>query len=398
MFPELDFYPLSPKFGYGYCSNKPNKFLENSGLKHSVKNHFHNYEFVDNTPIQLEIPQDLKYKIDGFSPNLNKKLHVGHLRNLILANSIFNCIEYYKGIKVESVSLYGASQGVFQYSLDNIDKWKKLIGYESKPYYDVLMPLDVLLDEIEDAKDHEYENCKAWKKEKIILVKSNGKPTYAYSDLIFAKVVGPTHYITGSEQIEHFKLLGLGEKHFPMGLVVGNNGKKLKSRDGGSYLADDILDDVIENLDPENKSEELAINVLIGNLLKVTRPQQIKFDPALWTNDDSPGMYITYTYCRVKSALEKAQNVFDATYNKQIDNHLLYYSYYLNYYIYKSVQTFDPSYLLNYLVNLSKELTKAYHSEKIDGGRIPFSICMGSALKSLKTGMELLGMNKLQKI
>jgi arginyl-tRNA synthetase len=132
---------------------------------------------------------------------------------------------------------------------------------------------------------------------------------YAFHDLAFAKLVGPTHYITGAEQKEHFASLGLGDKHLPMGLVLGSDGKKLKSRaskegvPADSPKAEAIMEEVMENLEdscPDKR--KLAWNVLAWNFLTVARTQNVKYNPADWTKADAPGLYITYTFARVKKA------------------------------------------------------------------------------------------------
>ena len=77
------------------------------------------------------IPESFKY-LDGFSPNLNKKLHIGHMSNFVLANA-FKCLKVAEKTvailgdivagelsKDDSVIKYNELCNKFEYSIDKI--------------------------------------------------------------------------------------------------------------------------------------------------------------------------------------------------------------------------------------------------------------------------------------
>ena len=64
--------------------------------------------------------------------------------------------------------------------------------------------------------------------------------------------------ITGSEQRGHFAALGLADKHLPIGLVLGPDGKKVKSSGGDPLLAAEAFDLVAEQLDPTPSPKQLT--------------------------------------------------------------------------------------------------------------------------------------------
>lgn len=320
-----------------------------------------------------------QYVIDGFSPNLNKSLHVGHLRQLALANSLNKILGYNGQPKVTFVSLLGASQGVYQYAVDELDGWFKFINYSPVLYYDILMPKDqdiVVRRKVlkPDANGNETE-VEVWDgpKGEVIVTRSDGRSTYAFHDIAFARVVKPTHYITGVEQKEHFESLGFGDKHLGMGLVLGSDGKKMKSRSGDSVSAKEVLEQIIDNLDPTENPKKVAWNVAAWNFLHVARGKNVKFVPEEWTKPEAPGMYITYTYARVKSALyvQKGERPLfvdeeDQTIT-QADADLMGFADQYKWAVQRSVDGLDPAILANFAHDLAAKLGVAYHAEKIKG-------------------------------
>lgn len=145
----------------------------------------------------------------------------------------------------------------------------------------------------------------------VPVVRADGRPLYAYHDLVFAKEVAPTYYVTGQEQREHFKALGLEKHHLPMGLVLGPDGKKLKSRDGTALPAVEAIGLVEANLNDTANKTKLAWNILAWNFLHVTRPQDVKFEVEKWTRPEAPGMHITYTHARIAKASGSGDLVAD---------------------------------------------------------------------------------------
>lgn len=264
--------PMLAKQGVGFYSYEKldDEFVK--GFRYENVGRYHNYHVTAERwdfPESRETPEDLR--IDGFSPNLNKSLHVGHLRNLAIANSL----RHLYGSRCELVSLMGASQGVLQTALNGLEYWKNFLGFDPTLYYDVLMPTDVIktrpatLQEYEITDPTQGVAPQVWDGPQgpVIVIRGDGRPLYAYSELVFAETVKPTHYLTGAEQQGHFKSLGLEDKHLPMGLVLGTDGKKLKSRDGTALPATDVIERVIENLKETELPERVAWNILAWNFL-----------------------------------------------------------------------------------------------------------------------------------
>jgi len=391
------------------------------------------------TPECQEWPEAVTYKgpyvIDGFSPNLNKSLHVGHLRQLALAKSLESIMNYaQQKPNAKFVSLLGASQGVFQYATEQLNGWFDFLNFHPELHYDVLMPRDqeivpryktkvpvkdsISTDINGNPFEHE-EECEVWDGPNgpVIVVRWDGRPLYAFQDIAFSKVVGPTHYITGTEQQEHFANLGLGDKHLPMGLVLGADGKKMKSRTGDSVTAKEVLDQIVSQLDPTPEPNKLAWNVLAWNFLHVARSKSVKYTPQEWTKPDAPGMYISYTYARLQSAMSQVpyrdrtarhvvritaagvNAVFDPEYDlTQGDAELIGFANQHAYFLARSIESFDPAILANFTYDLAAKLGQAYHLDKIVDGRWGFKYSVSQALTHLRLCMCQLGMFPLEKI
>lgn len=84
--------PMPYNHGIGFVSDSPIDAMEASGYRYEHVGRFHNYHAAPGRwayPLVTTVPPQVT--IDGFSPNLNKELHVGHLRNLALGNSLSSC-------------------------------------------------------------------------------------------------------------------------------------------------------------------------------------------------------------------------------------------------------------------------------------------------------------------
>ena len=400
------------------------------------------------TPDCQEWPEKVEckgpYIIDGFSPNLNKNLHVGHLRQLAIAKSLAVILNGGGANTAKFVAILGASQGVYQYAVDALQDWFEFLKYNPTLYYDVLMPREqefvprreAMMPHLEDES-----RCEVWDGPKgpVIVSRSDGRPTYAFADIAFAKLVGPTHYITGAEQQDHFANLGLGDKHLPMGLVLGGDNKKMKSRTGDAVSAEEVIAQIISQLDPTPNPKKLAWNVLAWNFLHVARSKNVKYTPEEWTKPEAPGMYITYTYARIKSAmkgndrcwwppsrmkaiahnympecpeLEEGQSwsyddaceawskenpdpKFDLN---QADADLIGLANQHRYALQRSIDTLDPAPIANFAYDLAAKLGAAYHSEQIKGGRYGFQYSVDRAVNALRTCMWKLGMFALEEV
>lgn len=385
--------PLPEKVGVGFLS--PEK-LEANGYREERAAHVWHYFFTPerwNWPLwdAVENKPSPSFKIDAFSPNLNKSLHFGHLRQLALAHCIGRLLP-----RTQFVSLLGCT-GILQSAQDELQEWFSFLNMRPKLYYDALMPHDPDI-----VPRHEGEGEKAgamvWDGPNgpvVVMRKPDEsgyrRPTYAFHDLAFAKVVGPDFYITGAEQVEHFRNLGLGNKHLSMGLVVDAEGKKLKSRSGEAMSAKEGFAAVEQVMKPVPDPKKIIWNVIAWNMLSSGRATNVKFEPEKWVKPEAPGMYCSYTWARLYSALGGLYRG-DGEDMTQSDAELAGFSQYRHYYIAKARATMDPAPLANYLYDLCRRATKAYHTERIRDGRRPFQFAVSHAMNSIYECMQHLGM------
>lgn len=394
----MDIRPLPQENGYGFCTYRPLPELDGVGYRHEVIGRYHNYHFTAKNyqwPCVFVMPQPSI--VDGFSPNLNKTLHVGHLRNLALANSLWsirNADKY--------VALLGRCLGVKEEAELSLKDWFDFVGYSPELFYDDTVSKAVTIEG--EPGEGEFVGCRVWKDatigKPVVIRRSDGTSTYAYHDLAFAQVGKPDFYITGAEQKEHFANLGFAKKHLPMGLVLDPvTRKKLKSRDGNALSAKEAVDMVIQKLDATPEPRALAWNVLAWNFLHVTRSQDVKFDVEEWTKPESPGLYITYTYARLAAALKQVGTVpphRDQLEEKDIA--IFGTASYMNFWRSKAALSMDPSCLATYAHGMAKVLNSAYHGERIIGGRVGFQAACAEGFTTLGACLKYLGMFPLETV
>jgi len=390
--------PLPNSIGVGFSSYVPHPLYEQL-FRYEQVGVYHNYYFTKENyrwPKPVFIPKEA-FIIDGFSPNLNKFPHVGHLRNLAVAKSISEIFA-----NAQMAALLGTSLGEIEGAR------KEFIRYCSfLKYHPLIYTSDMMEDSQSDAyrkvmgllKDGEgeFEGCKIYEGPRgdVVAIRSNGKPTYLFHDLMFKEMVHPTHYITGCEQQEHFKMLGLDKEHHQMGLVLGTDGKKLKSRDGLAMLASEMIGTVLSKLDTTPHKEELAWNILAWNLLKISIETNAKLDLDNLVNPNSGGMYISYVYARIASVFNKYgyngkdANLKDLT---ESDIGLIGQAEYYTYYLQRAIDMFDPAPIANFALELAKILNQAYHHVTIKDAPPSTQYAIMEANKTLKQTMEKLGM------
>lgn len=170
-----------------------------------------------------------------------------------------------------------------------------------------------------------------------LIEKSDGASLYLTRDIANLRYRLRTYkparilYVVGNEQSLHFEQLfaiarklgldGAELMHIKYGLVLGERGKKLSTREGTAEMLEDLVDEAIvkarevieaKNPDlPEHDKTEVAFAVAMGALkyndLKENRTTDIIFN---WekmldfAGDSAP--YLQYTYARLRSILRKA--------------------------------------------------------------------------------------------
>lgn len=424
---KSEIQPMPAKAGVGFTSMSPLPEDMVQGYRYEQAGRYHNYHATPEKwgwPIEYSRGIE-RIVIDGFSPNLNKELHVGHLRNLVIAASLQRL--HSEHVNTNFVALLGCSLGVKSWSIDSWRKWTHWTGYKPEIFYDVALPDDLVDEHPEKEKagplqpEIDKMNFKHsfWTNpegEEILIRRSDGSPLYAFYDLAFHEWVNPTHYITGQEQRDHFRSLGFADKHLPMGLVLGDDGKKLKSRDESGMAISEALGLVAKELNETPEQGKLSWNIMCWNMLQPNREKDVKFQVENWVRPESPGLYITYTYSRVRSALARSLHKCrmgkymtivaptgpDSTMKEQtlqdIDVEIMGVAEQYVFYRQQAIENFDPSPLANFAHTLARSLNAAYEKEQIKNGRRCFCAAIGHGLWRLHNCMEDLGMFPLETV
>jgi arginyl-tRNA synthetase len=179
--------------------------------------------------------------MDGFSPNLNKNLHIGHFSNLVLGKAFKSL-----GICKQTVSIYGDTlEGEIskEEALNNLKEIQNLYQFiPDKEFMASQMKCEFPLEDGEDS----YKGTKVFNidDEKIVGIKSTGATTYFYQDVSLAEYLNSsTLYLTGKEQSNHFntlKKLFTYIDHIGLGLVT-LSGTKMSSRLGNVIFLNDFI-------------------------------------------------------------------------------------------------------------------------------------------------------------
>lgn len=334
---------------FGQPNDTITEWVQHHGFQTAPSGPFTNIIIPEGYPLEdcFETTEPFAF-VDGFSPNLNKHLHLGHASNFVLAKAlqklgigqqfIANLGDTLDGEvdKKTALQTYLNHCNTFNYQID-------AIFYASELH-------------IEDSsllKDGtgDYKGTKVFEIEgnNVVGLKSTGETTYFYQDVALAETLtAPTLYLTGFEQAQHFKLLHTlfpTVHHLPLGLVM-LNGKKMSSREGNVLFFDELLDLLKEKL---GDNLPLVWNVLAGYILK-SAPGTIKnIDLDQIDNvKQSSGLYLSYTLAKLKSA------------GLTIDSIDSFNSTELQFKALKAKETLQPNVLFEGLVGLAKKISQLY--------------------------------------
>ena len=339
----------------------------------------------------FEIPTPYEY-VDGFSPNLNKHLHIGHLSNLVIANAFQKL-----GVGKSFISILGDTLKGKVNKKTALQKYKehcKTVGYQISDIYfasEMNLKNQSLLKQGEKIGEDDYSDTQIFEigDEKIVGIKGKkggGNTSYFYQDVALAEQLNnSTLYLTGFEQENHFKLL---KKLFPhtnhigLGLVM-LNGKKMSSSKGNVIYLDKFLDDMMKTFD---NNFELAYNVIAGKLLH-SQPSQIKsIDTKLIKNPkQSVGLYLSYTLAKIKSCGVDTKNINQYQSQKLQVAHI------------KSIQNLQPNILLDELQNHAKHISKLYEYNYIKDNSDNIEM-FSNLISDLEFGMKNLGLFSVKKV
>lgn len=386
---EIRTLPSNMEFGfcvYGEPSDKIKSWSKHWGfLVQEGVGGYTNILVPKNYDISECFEKFSQYKyVDGFSPNLNKNLHVGHMSNFILAKAFQSLDVGDSFISILGDTLDGAVEkgeafNMYETYCDTFGLDVSEIFYASSMKYEG--------GKLEDGEG-DYSGTKVFDTgdEKIVGVKSDGSTSYFYQDMALAeKLDAPTLYLTGHEQCNHFdtlKKFNPNNNHIGLGLVKVTN-RKVSSRDGNVIYFNDIIEDSLKMF---NNDLELVYNVLAGFILKIepTKDKKLRLD-LLSNAKNSPGLYLSYTLARLTSAGVRATKI------DRFNNTELQFKYM------KALCNLQPNVLFNALVEHCKMINSIYATHKIEGN--PENEVMFSNFKEdLELGMNKLGLFLVDKV
>lgn len=243
-------------------------------------------------------------------------------------------------------------------------------------------------------------------------------------------------YVVGNEQSLHlsqvfavFDLLGLGQGvellHVKYGMVLGESGKKLSTREGNVVSGEEVLQKalglargIVQDKNPglsRQEKEDVAQAVAIGALkytnLKENRNSDIIFDwqKMLDFSGDS-GPYLQYTYARLQSIKRKARRVDYYWPRRQL--HLLKDEKELAliraiaeypYALLAALENTAPNLLCSYLYGLANTTNSFYEAcpvmkEEDSNLRVARLKLIDATAQTLKSGLRILGIKAPERI
>jgi len=377
--------------GFNFCvwgepKNELKDWIEYWNLKTEPSGKFTNIVLNEDSNIKEMFNEAKTYQyVDGFSPNLNKNLHVGHLSNLVIANAFQKMGIGNKFISIFGDTLDGAVEK--QEALEKYYKYCDDFGYQvDEEYYASNMKIkdeSILID-----GEGDYAGSKAFEidGQKIVGIKNTGNTTYFYQDVALAQELNDdTLYLTGFEQNNHFNTLNKlypTVNHVGLGLIF-LNGKKMSSSEGNIIYLEEFINDMLKLF---NNDIKLVYNILAGQILKSLPTGKKTIDTELLKNPKiSYGLYLSYTMAHIKSCGVTTKEITD------------YSSQELSYLELKAKVNLMPNILLDGLVKHCKKINQLYETHYITDN--PENIGMFSTLISdLELGMKTLGMFSVDKV
>lgn len=364
---------------------------------------FHGFELIrEGDYINIEIPvnitdvfsvKEFSTLMDGFSPNRNKKLHIGHLSNLIIAKALSSLNE-------NTVTIYTVNNvdGIADEYTVHIKSLMEEFSYEPMDFTLTentfnLIDESILIDGKDKFSGTKYIEVNEVKK---VCYKQDGSTSYFMEDLpLLYSLSGPfkVAYVTGKEQIEHFDTLKkfaiqyLNKdvvNHIPCGHVQVN-GKKLSSRDGNVIYAEELIQFVADMFDGNRK---LAWNIIAGQILSTRFESDKKLNTDTLDNPKtSVGLYLSYTLARLVSAGIK----LDSNYKSSLSLFV----------IEQSRSNTSCNTIINHLRYLAQNINMLYDDKlnySISNGKTEVIELFNKLGSELLYGMKLLGLYKIDKV
>lgn len=449
-----------------------------------------------------------KTMIEFLSPNTNKPLHFGHLRNTAIGESISRISEF-NGEKVIRASLnndrgihicksmaayelYGKNKVPGKQKPDHfVGKFYVMFNDKSKTSKKLEMESHRILQKWEQGDketlalwnkmnkwafeghkqtlekfgisfDKEYYESKIYTKgreiilngveKKIfekkkdgsvsinlgkqlgekILLRLDGTSVYITQDIYLAKLkfeeykLDKSIYVVGNEQEYHFSVLfeilkkldfdTSKLKHLAHGLVNLPEGK-LKSREGTTVDADDMIEKVqslvkkelnsrekLGKKELESRSLKIALSAIKHMLLKVDAKKNMLFNPKEAINfEGDTGAYLLYSYARANSILKKAKSKKKKAGKLNLSKEEAELVKKISQFpeiVLKSYWTLNPSLIANYSCQLAQAFNEFYQFCPVVGSDAEeFRLLLVKAfMQTLKNAVWLLGIEVIEKM
>ena len=452
--------------------------------------------------------------IDYSSPNIAKRMHIGHLRSTIIGDAVkrlYNFLGYHT-VADNHIGDWGTQFGKLIVGYHN---WLDKEAYEKNPIEELERVYveftkqseehpeleDIAREELKKLQDGDEENYKLWQEfikvslqeynklytrmgihfdtyygesfyhpimpsvveelvekglavedqgakvvffdEKdnlhpCIVQKKDGAFLYSTSDIATIKFrrenydVNKIIYLTDERQQDHFKqffkiteMLGwdIEKVHIWFGIMRFADGV-FSTRKGNVIRLEQLLDEgkkraleIIEEKNPNLSAEEkdnIAEVVGVGAIkyadLSQNRQSPIIFEwDKILSFEGNTAPYLQYSYARIQSILRKAEEIgkplnekFDMKISEKAERNLATYLTLFPTMALRAGEAYKPNLLTDYLFELAKKFNTFYNSCPIlnQEDDVLFSrlVLIDRVAKTLKTGLDLLGINTVNRM
>ena len=452
--------------------------------------------------------------IDYSSPNIAKRMHIGHLRSTIIGDSVKRLCNFlgYHTVADNHIGDWGTQFGKLIVGYHN---WLDKEAYEKNPIEELERVYveftkqseehpeleDIAREELKKLQDGDEKNYKLWQEfikvslqeynklytrmgihfdtyygesfyhpimpsvveelvekglavedqgakvvffdEKdnlhpCIVQKKDGAFLYSTSDIATIKFrrenydVNKIIYLTDERQQDHFKqffkiteMLGwdIEKVHIWFGIMRFADGV-FSTRKGNVIRLEQLLDEgkkraleIIEEKNPNLSAEEkdnIAEVVGVGAIkyadLSQNRQSPIIFEwDKILSFEGNTAPYLQYSYARIQSILRKAEEIgkplnekFDMTITEKAERNLATYLTLFPTMALRAGEAYKPNLLTDYLFELAKKFNTFYNSCPIlnQEDDVLFSrlVLIDRVAKTLKTGLDLLGINTVNRM
>ena len=324
---------------------------------------------------------------------------------------------------------------IYDVSVKNINELIHKLGHGFDWFYgesDVVKETKLVIDDAKLKNKIVDDNGALLSKEPsdppILLTKSDGSYLYITTDLgtvYFREQNGnfdkylyvvdqrqSNHFIQLFKTVKYFELSSSEFLHVSYGTVNGQDDKPLKTRDGGVYKLEELLNDVKKELLKKNSNttlvEELANSILTYSDLLPSRNQNYKFDIEKFVDvNGKTGIYLQYAQVRAGKILSQypTQNNKEILDNLNEDERKLVFEITkLPYYFFKSLEKNEPHHIAEYAYSLCQIFNSFYSNNKIFSSSITETVMnqrlfiVKSFYTTIHTVFELLGMSPVNEM